>query len=346
MVEVLKCFWVLLQSYDLAVGGDTAGSVAGPQTRKISISFSSLLKQVVEYLKLPPPAYYLVDVRKNSVKVDLETIPGVESVYEGGAAETVGESREKAAEDAVRSLRIEYSVQVEDLTSKEICKLERCEFLYQMKRIELESVERAGSEVPVKWPSVPNHKKRKKYVCIDYTDVLRVLALETKARVSEVETFQVKPGKFLSWVTIYAPSIATGMECTFSTVHACSRATKQDAAKKAVEFLRTAFNLDIIDLIYGNGVYAGIKCSLARESYLAAKERVLGIQGALHLAPFLGEDGCVTPKSAVHKIPSPALPPPPPHKPRARSSFGACYGSQPSPAPAELDAFFKRRKLD
>uniref|UniRef100_A0A803NDR0 Uncharacterized protein n=1 Tax=Chenopodium quinoa TaxID=63459 RepID=A0A803NDR0_CHEQI len=253
------------------------------------------------------------DVRKNSVKVDLETIPGVESVYEGGAAETVGESREKAAEDAVRSLRIEYSVQVEDLTSKEICKLERCEFLYQMKRIELESVERAGSEVPVKWPSVPNQRS---------------------ARNMSVLTTQMFCA-FLLW----------RLKHVFQKLRLSK--LNQGSSCHGLQFMPPQLLLEWSALSALSMPVLGLPSKMQlRRLYLAAKERVLGIQGALHLAPFLGEDGCVTPKSAVHKIPSPALPPPPPHKPRARSSFGACYGSQPSPAPAELDAFFKRRKLD
>ncbi|XP_021725787.1 uncharacterized protein LOC110692999 isoform X4 [Chenopodium quinoa] len=342
----LNCL-ILFMSYELAMGGGAGSPVGGPGTRKVSISFSCLLQQVVEYLKIPQPAYYLVDARKNAVKLVLETDPGLGFyVYEGGPAKTVGESREIAAEKGVRSLRMEYNIQVEDLTSKKIKKLQRCEFLYQMKRIKLESMEREAGKVPVKWPDVPNHKRCKKYVCIDYMDVLRTLTVETKARVSAVNTFKLGPEKFISWLTIYAPTIATGMECVFSAARADCKATKQEAARRAVDFLRTAYNLDIVDLNYGNGVYAGIKCSLARESYLVAKERVLGIQGALHLAPFLGEDGCITPKSAVHKIPTPALPPPPPRKPKARPSFSDRFTHEPFAVPPELDTLFKRRKFD
>ncbi|XP_021722599.1 uncharacterized protein LOC110690063 isoform X2 [Chenopodium quinoa] len=338
---------VTLESYELAMGGGADSAVAGPETRKVSISFSCLLQQVVEYLKIPQPAYYLVDTRKNAVKLVPETDPSLGFyVYEGGPAKKVGELRERAAENVFRSLRMEYNIQVGDLTSKKIKKLQRCEFLYQIKRIELESMEREAGKVPVKWPDVPNQKRCKKYVCIDYMDVLRTLIVETKARVSPVETFKLGPAKFISWLTIYAPSIATGMECIFSAVRADCKATKQEAAKRAVDFLRTAYNLDIVDLKYGNGFYAGIKCSLARESYLAAKERVLGIQGALHLAPFLGEDGCITPKSVAHRILTPTLPPPPPHKARARPSFGDRLSQKPFSVPPELDNLFKRRKFD
>uniref|UniRef100_A0A803MUI3 Uncharacterized protein n=1 Tax=Chenopodium quinoa TaxID=63459 RepID=A0A803MUI3_CHEQI len=275
-----------LVSYELEMDADEVPGVGGHETRKVSISFSRLLQQVVEYLKLPVPTDYLVDVRKNSVKVVMETDLDLgPSVYEGGPAATVTKSREKAAENA-------------------------------MNRIELEEKERGAKQVPVKRPTVPDHKRRKKYVCIDYMDVLHTLYSETKVRISQVDTFNVGPGKFVSWVTIYGSSIATRVECF------------------------------LIDLNYGNGIYAGIKCSLARESYLAAKERVLEIQGALHLAPFLVEEGCVTPKSAVHRIPTPTPPQPPPHKPRARLSFSARYSGQPSPVPAELDSFFKRRKFE
>ncbi|XP_021742924.1 uncharacterized protein LOC110709005 isoform X2 [Chenopodium quinoa] len=334
-------------SYDLAMAADEVPSVGGHETRKVSISFTHLLHQVVAYLKLPVPAYYLVDVGKNAVKIVMETDPGLgPSMYEGGPATTIRESREKAAENVVRALRMEFSIQVEDFTSRKIKRLERAEFLYQMKRIELEAIERGTGQVPVKWPAVPDHKRRKKYVCIDYMDVLHTLSFETKARISEVDTFNVGPGKFVSWVTIYGSSVATGVECFFSAVRADLKATKQDAARKAVDFIRTTYNLDMVDLNYGNRIYAGIKCSLARESYLAAKERVLGIQGALQLAPFLVEESFVTPKSAVHRIPAPTLPPPPPHKPRSRPSFSARYTGHLSPTPAELDSFFKRRKFE
>ncbi|XP_021747531.1 uncharacterized protein LOC110713390 isoform X1 [Chenopodium quinoa] len=192
---------------------DEVPDVGGHETRKVSISFSRLLHQVVEYLKLPLPAYYLADVGKNAVKVVMETDPGLgPDVYEGGQAATVRESREQAAENVVHSLRMEFSIQVEDLTAKKINRLERAEFLCQMKRIKLEAMERGVGQVPVKWPAVPDHKRRKKFVCIDYMDVLHTLSLETKVRISKVDNFNVGPGKFISWVTIYGSSVATGME--------------------------------------------------------------------------------------------------------------------------------------
>ncbi|XP_021737061.1 uncharacterized protein LOC110703588 [Chenopodium quinoa] len=173
------------------------------------------------------------------MKVVMETDPGLgPSVYEGGPATTVRESCEKAAENVVRSLRMEFSIQVEDFTSKKIKRLERSEFLYQMKHIELEEMERGAGQVPVKWPTVPDHKRRKKYVCINYMDVFHALSSETKVRISEVDSFNVGPGKFVSWVTIYGSSIATGVECFLSNVHADSKAIKQDVARKAVDFLR------------------------------------------------------------------------------------------------------------
>uniref|UniRef100_A0A803MNZ8 Uncharacterized protein n=1 Tax=Chenopodium quinoa TaxID=63459 RepID=A0A803MNZ8_CHEQI len=233
---------ILLPSYELAMAADEVPDVGGHETRKVSISFSRLLHQVVEYLKLPVPAYYLVDVGKNAVKVVMETDPGLgPTVYEGGQATTVRESREKAAENVVRSLQMEFNV-------------------------------------PKKWLTVSDHKRRKKYVCIDYMDVLHTLSSVTKVHVSKVNTFTIGPGKFVSWVTIYGSSVATGVECFFSAVRADLKATKQDVAKKDVDFIRTSHNLDIVDLNYGNEIYADIKCSLARESYLAPKERCWGFR--------------------------------------------------------------------
>ncbi|XP_021740454.1 uncharacterized protein LOC110706808 isoform X1 [Chenopodium quinoa] len=140
------------------------------------------------------------------------------------------------------------------------------------------------------------------------------------------------------------------MECIISDVCIGDAATKQNAAMKAVTFLQCKYKLDIIYLNYGQQKYAGIKCSLARESYMSAQERVLGVQGTLHLAPFLDDRDCSTPRSLCNKIPSASLPPNTPRKRRARPTFKrAGVANQPAAinfvkVPSDLEVVFKRAK--
>ncbi|XP_021740461.1 uncharacterized protein LOC110706808 isoform X2 [Chenopodium quinoa] len=112
------------------------------EPRKISISYCSLLKQVLDHLQFPPPVYELVDITKNHVKLHVETTDlGFSHTYtfDGGKGEKLQASSEKAAEDAVRHLRAEFDLCIHDWTSTKIWMYKRCELLFQLKHDASES---------------------------------------------------------------------------------------------------------------------------------------------------------------------------------------------------------------
>uniref|UniRef100_A0A803LWN6 Uncharacterized protein n=1 Tax=Chenopodium quinoa TaxID=63459 RepID=A0A803LWN6_CHEQI len=264
--------------------------VMRPETLKVTISFQCLLNQVIGFLKLAAPTYSLTGITGNAVTLTLVTDCDLSPyIFEGGPAVTLDASREFAAEQATRFLRAEYGLQIHDLSSEAKYRLDLCAFLYEMKRIAIDSLNKPKPPEKNRWPVPPVRPHGDKYICIDYIDVLRVVVVATKARVSVIEVAELATTKWVAWLTVYPPG-SIDMECIYSQVMSSCKAAKQDAAKRAIQFLRICYNVDIIDLNHGKGVYSGIKCALSRESYMS--------------------------------IPTPALPPAAPRKPKASSSFG------------------------
>uniref|UniRef100_A0A803MEH6 Uncharacterized protein n=1 Tax=Chenopodium quinoa TaxID=63459 RepID=A0A803MEH6_CHEQI len=320
-----SCFTSAAQNYWLT----GSFSVMELESRKVSISYCCLLRQVMDHLQFPPPVYELVDIHKNHVKLHVETTDlGFSHTYtfDGGEGEKLEASSEKAAKDAVRH------------------------FEARQKHDALESKERLLQKPPVNWLSAFPEKAGAKDVFIDYLDVLHVLTVETCARVSTTESSELALQGYVAWLTVYCPGETVNMECINSDICVGEAAVRQNAVVKVVSFLQCRYRIEIIDLNYGHEKYAGIKCSLARESYMSAQERVLGVQGTLHLAPFLDEHECSTPRSLCNKIPSASLPPNTPRKRRARPTFKRTGASNQPPAlnfvrvPSDLEAVFKRRK--
>uniref|UniRef100_A0A803MQS7 hAT-like transposase RNase-H fold domain-containing protein n=1 Tax=Chenopodium quinoa TaxID=63459 RepID=A0A803MQS7_CHEQI len=263
----------------------------------------------------------------------------------GGPVDTLKASIKKASEQAVRGLRAKFGVQVDDFSSDRIGRLERCGFLYEMKRLGLESIEKPNGKTPVRWPSVPNQKRAAKYVCIDYLYVLRTLAADTGASVSSVEALAIADKKCIAWLTICNPYSSGGLECIYSSLTGKCKTAVQDAAKKRVDFLCSSYNLNIVDLNHTDVIYAGIKCALAKESFMAVKERVLGVQQPLHLPPFFTAAECSTPKSTAHQLKSSSCPLAAPRKPKARPNKASRATLTPVAVPKDLELVFKRRKL-
>ncbi|XP_021737066.1 uncharacterized protein LOC110703594 [Chenopodium quinoa] len=215
-----------------------------------------------------------------------------------------------------------------------------------MKRLGLESIEKPNGKTHVRWLAVPGQKRAAKYVCIDYLDVLRPLVAETGARVSSVDVLEIADKKWIAWLSIFTSFTSAGLECVYSSFSGKCKTAAQDAAKKGVNFLCSSYNLNIIVLNHSNVVYARIKCSLAKESFMTFKERVLGVQQPLHLPPFFTAAECSRPKFAEQQLKSSNCPPAAPRKCKARSSTASRPAITPVAVPEDLELVFKRRKLE
>ncbi|XP_021764051.1 uncharacterized protein LOC110728715 [Chenopodium quinoa] len=186
------------------------------KNKVIHVAFT---ETVVACLELPAPLYTLSVNGGNSVELHLDRGDVLGTyVYNGGPPDTLKATIEKASKQAVMGLRAKFGVQVDDLLSERIGKLEHCEFLYEMKSLGLESIEKPNGKAPVRWPSNPIKKRATKYVCVVYQDVLRTLAAKPGARVSSVEVMQIVGKKCNAWLTKCIPLTSDGLECVYSSL--------------------------------------------------------------------------------------------------------------------------------
>uniref|UniRef100_A0A803MUL2 Uncharacterized protein n=1 Tax=Chenopodium quinoa TaxID=63459 RepID=A0A803MUL2_CHEQI len=87
-------------------------------------------------------------------------------------------------------------------------------------------------------------------------------------------------------------------------------AAKQDLARKDVDYLINVCNLEIVDANYRATTcsFDAVLCVLERESYLSAKERVLGVKEHLEPTSSLVEQDCVVPVGEDFQAPMPNPP--------------------------------------
>ncbi|KAK9698156.1 hypothetical protein RND81_08G085700 [Saponaria officinalis] len=311
--------------------------------RRITIPFYPLLTQITEFLHFPEPVYQLLDESTNNA---------LAYVYVGGEAETIGESCEKASQKAVRDLIKKNSVHVEDITSTRILALKKCADLYRLKRDELENLEKGkakkqGGNGILDRNSVP-------CVCVDYLSIVRTIFRNIETQSTPIETVECAPGQFVSLLTITPFNRVNLEECMFSDPFPGLVAAKQNLAKKIIAYLVPLYNIEVIDANYGaqNSTYSSVVCALERESYLTARERILGIKELMEPSVLLVEQDCVTPRPASYQIPTINSPPLPPKKRKyniasdVHSAVGASGTKAPNyfSVPEELEMVFKRTK--
>uniref|UniRef100_A0A803N9P8 Uncharacterized protein n=1 Tax=Chenopodium quinoa TaxID=63459 RepID=A0A803N9P8_CHEQI len=81
--------------------------------------------------------------------------------------------------------------------------------------------------------------------------------------------------------------------------------SKQDLARKSVDYLTDVCNLEIVDANYKATTcrFDALLCALERESYLSVKERVLGVKEQLERSSGLAEQDCIVPVGGEFQVP-------------------------------------------
>ncbi|KAK9666366.1 hypothetical protein RND81_14G180000 [Saponaria officinalis] len=300
---------------------------------KISIPFHPLLKTITDCLQFPDPVYQFLDASKNNACVAVKTNCGpIAYIYVGDECSKIEESCDRAAQKAVHDLMKKYSVHVEDVTAIKKQIFGRCAYLYHLKRVELERVEKGVLEIPLRetFPKIVSGDSR--FVSVDFVMVLRAVLKKLDICSMPIETVEQDKGQFTSWFSI-KPHTRNP-----------SATSKQNLSKKVITYLMAAYNFEVVDANYdpADSRADAIRYDLERESYLIVKERVLGIE----------EKDCLTPKGPALRLPTMTSPPLPPKKRKmktsiVRPSVGTVSNiSAPTFALSiqELETVFKRRK--
>ncbi|XP_021729685.1 uncharacterized protein LOC110696645 isoform X1 [Chenopodium quinoa] len=159
------------------------------------------------------------------------------------------------------------------------------------------------------------------HVTIDFVGFLGVVVTRTGAEVSPLETVWVEILGFVSWLTVSCPHNGGEMECIYSD--ACPELTdaRQKASKRAIHYLVTKYNLEIIDANYGAVSEKHVACSALKRRFYQLKE---------HLAAReenFATDECLTPTSERFQIPKIGLPPAAPMKRRLVTALEAASSS-------------------
>ncbi|KMT19941.1 hypothetical protein BVRB_1g009880 [Beta vulgaris subsp. vulgaris] len=327
-----------------------------PVPTQVVIPFHPLLERITTALHFPHPVYQFVDASKNNVCVSVKADCGpIAYIYVGGEAGKVEESCEKAAQKTVHDLMKKYEVYVEDVTSIKRQMFDRCATLYNLKRAELDRIEKGLPKIALHEPLSDNESGSSKYVSVDFMSILRVVFRTLAIRCTPIETIEHNPEQYTSWLTMTPPKSKFAYECIFGDCCCTLAAAKQSLAKKVLFYCLSAYNLEIVNANYNptTNKFDALMCTLARESYLNQKERVLGIKESLEPSLLLVEQDCLTPRGAAFQIPSTVSSPLPPKKRKphpiiANPSVVAPSGTElplDFMTLPELDTVFKRSKF-
>ncbi|KAK9740632.1 hypothetical protein RND81_03G049700 [Saponaria officinalis] len=291
---------------------------------RIIIPFHPLLRQITKLLKFPEPECQLLDEAQNNMCIAVKTDIGpIAYVYVGGEAETLGQSFERASQIAVRDLVKKYSIIVEDVTYNKTLAVKKCADLYRLKRAELERKKKHRCRKG-KGRAISRLGGIMRSVSVDYMSVVRGIFRKIEIRSTPIETVQIWPNQFVTWLAITPVEKLTTEECLISEPCPDTETAEQNLAKKIISYVSPLYNIEIIDVNHGSQetAYSSVLCAHERESYLTVRERVLGIRELTELMPLLVEQGCVTPRESVHRIPDMECPPPPPKK--RKCTAGCC----------------------
>ncbi|KAK9671400.1 hypothetical protein RND81_12G027600 [Saponaria officinalis] len=287
------------------------------QTIKVTIPVYPLLQKIIVLLEFPEPEFRFLDENKNnayvSVKADAENLS---YVYTGGEAETIADSCEKASHRAVLDLMKKFGVSVEDITYARNYKIQECAYLYCLKRIELEKIERGKSNVCESKEELYPNVKPCKTVTVDYMPILRQIFRKVQVKSTPIETVEKIRGKFISWLTLTPSTRIAQAECIFSEDRLSLVEARESLAKKVIQYLVPLYNLEIVDANYDvkKQKHSEVISALVRESYLTVKERVLRIKEGVEPSALVIEEDCLTPKALAYQIPNANSPPLPSKK--------------------------------
>ncbi|KAK9682416.1 hypothetical protein RND81_10G072500 [Saponaria officinalis] len=295
---------------------------------KISIPFHPLLKTITDYLQLPDPVYQFLDASKNNACVAVKTNCGpIAYNYVSGECRKIEESCDRAVQKAVHDLMKKYSVHVEDVTTIKKQIFGRCAYLYHLKRVVLERVEKGVVEIPLRetFPKIVSGDSR--FVSVDFVMVLRAVLKKLDNCSTPIETVEQDKGQFTSWFSIKPhtrnPSATCALQCIFGDSCPSLSEAKQNLSKKVITYLMAAYNFEVVNANYdpADSMADAIRYDLERESYLTVKECVLAIEEKVEPSLLLVEQDCLTPKGPAFRLPTTTSPPLPPKKRKMKTSI-------------------------
>uniref|UniRef100_A0A803MXM4 DRBM domain-containing protein n=2 Tax=Chenopodium quinoa TaxID=63459 RepID=A0A803MXM4_CHEQI len=250
------------------------------------------------------PVYDFIDKARNNACVRVKTENGKsEFVFFGGEANAVHESQERAAQKAVQKLMSHFGVR-SNLGKK------------------------SSDEVL--------------HVTIDFVGFLGVIVTQTGADVSPLETIWVKGLGFVAWLTVTCLHSRGELECIYSDACPEINSAMQKAAKRAIHYLVTRYNLEIVDANYGVSLEKSAACSALKERFYQLK-RCLAAREEM-----FADDECLTPNSKRNQIPKISLPPAAPIRRRSTTPLSAASSSRTEPLVygiPELETVWKRAKF-
>ncbi|KAL9231713.1 hypothetical protein vseg_006904 [Gypsophila vaccaria] len=210
-----------------------------------------------------------------------------------------------------------------------------------------------SNSLTVKKANTPQ-KEVSQFVCVDYVMLLEVIFRKIEISSTPIETIENGANRYTAWITITPKNLVCGKECIFSDDCESLAQAKQNLAKKVILFLVPLYNLEIVDANHSllDRKYGEVLLALERESYLTAKERVLGIQEPIEPSLLLMEEECITPTGAAFRIPTMNSAPLPLKKRLSRpiEDIGTSVGNLGTKSrsffvvPDNLETVFKRPK--
>lgn len=292
----------------------------------VYIPFPPLLRKIVACLGFPKAKYYFIDRATNSVAVVVSTqTPPKAFTYNGGPANTIMESRENAARQAIVHLMREYNIFVDDYTALKRDEEDRCAELYKLKSTELLRIERGQSKIHLHESILGRTCGYSRVVQADFISILHAIFRKFPTQATPIEILERCPRNVMAWITITPSGNNSAPKSIFGEGRTNSVLAKENLAKKVIEYLKLLYNFDIVDANYNppKSKFHSILCALERESYLAIKERVLGIAETVQPSVLLVEQDCITPRGPLYRIPDQASPPLPPKKRKFDLEFGS-----------------------
>lgn len=307
---------------------------------EIRMPFHPLLVSMTECLGYVQPLYLYTDVSNNRVSVCIRTLSKpVSYVYDGGEAATLEESCEKAAREAILDLKMRTDMYILDLTSRELDVIDRSTSLYKLKRVELERIEKGLSKVEFMEKEDGQSDGFSRVIQVDYVSILSVVLQCCDICSTTFEVLELGIGGFMAWFTL--PPTAGGRlpKNLFGDYRHSRALAKQSLAVKVIEYLRPLYNFQVVDANYNPAEMKShiLACNVARDNYLAAKERILGVKKEVLNSPPMPDQECLTPTGSANQIPeSKTLP----HLVKKRG-YNYFQGNSSTPSPQQC---YVRRK--
>ncbi|XP_074295825.1 uncharacterized protein LOC141623611 isoform X2 [Silene latifolia] len=333
---------------------DFLGSRLDRRTQ-IVIPFQGLLLQITKHLHFPTPKYKLIDVQTNSAVVLVYTDSGPEAyTYVGGPSLTIHKSCQKAAQIAVRDLMVRFNIWIEDISISKRREIDRCAGLYKLKRQEILNLSRGIVGRPLLEKLGRGAPIGSEQVIVDFTGILQLIISKCHIQSSDLETIAHGRSKYTAWMTLTSLKGSYDSQTFFSVLFDHIEDAVNSLAKTVIDYLIPIYNLEIIDANYNPKLtaYAAILCAPEMESYMAAKERFLGMEIMVPTPSLLPVKICSGEKDLGFKIPTMiSIPVPPKKRPYKTASMQISVETKMQngqrkifKVPEELPTVFKRAK--